>query len=68
MGHVGDAADICLIISISDRAGAADELKHDPHAKHDHRWHGDYLVHEQDIHARLREHEDVGAEHASDRA
>ena len=68
MGHVGDAADVRGLVGIGDRADAAEELENDPQAKHDDGRHGDDLLPEQDVHPRLREHKDVGAEHAGDGA
>jgi hypothetical protein len=64
MRHVGDAAHI----GMADRADAADELERDPQSEHDEGRHGDDLPADQHVHARLREHEDIGAEHAGDGA
>ena len=68
MGHVGDAADIGAFIGIGNRADAAYELEHDPHAEHEHGGHGHDLPSEQHVHARLREHQNISAEHAGDGA
>ena len=65
--HVGHAALVGRLGGGDDGADAAEELQDDPEPEHDERRHGDDPIVDEHVHPRLREHEDVGAEHAGDR-
>ena len=67
MGHIRDPSYISGSVGVGNASNATEELQSNPKSNHDDCWHGDNLWAEQDVHALLGEHQDVGTEHAGNR-